>query len=153
MATIVEYKKDDIVYLEGSFEMAMYHIIKGSVLVYANYKKDSEMVLKEQKEGEYFGHLELIEAIPRSATIIANNDVILEKIDGDEFGLYLSNNPDEYMTILTQMSSRLREIGDSLHEVYLTIDEYLNEERKHKRDESFFNRLSKIIKISKWNKE
>ena len=153
MANIVEYKKDDIVYLEGSFEMAMYHIIKGSVLVYANYKKDSEMVLKEQKEGEYFGHLELIEAIPRSATIIANNDVILEKIDGDEFGSYLSNNPDEYMTILTQMSSRLREIGDSLHEVYLTIDEYLNEERKHKRDESFFNRLSKIIKISKWNKE
>lgn len=153
MATIVEYKKDDIVYLEGSFEMAMYHIIKGSVLVYANYKKDSEMVLKEQKEGEYFGHLELIEAIPRSATIIANEDVILEKIDGDEFGLYLSKNPDEYMTILTQMSSRLREIGDSLHEVYLTIDEYLNEERQHKRDESFFNRLSKIIKISKWNKE
>ena len=153
MANIVEYKKGDIVYLEGSFEMAMYHIIKGSVLVYANYKKDSEMVLKEQKEGEYFGHLELIEAIPRSATIIANNDVILEKIDGDEFGSYLSNNPDEYMTILTQMSSRLREIGDSLHEVYLTIDEYLNEERKHKRDESFLNRLSKIIKISKWNKE
>ena len=153
MATIVEYKKDDIVYLEGSFEMAMYHIIKGSVLVYANYKKDSEMVLKEQKEGEYFGHLELIEAIPRSATIIANEDIILEKIDGDEFGSYLSNNPDEYMTILTQMSSRLREIGDSLHEVYLTIDEYLNEERKHKRDESFLNRLSKIIKISKWNKE
>ena len=153
MANIVEYKKGDIVYLEGSFEMAMYHIIKGSVLVYANYKKDSEMVLKEQKEGEYFGHLELIEAIPRSATIIANEDVILEKIDGDEFGLYRSNNPDEYMTILTQMSSRLREIGDSLHEVYLTIDEYLNEERKHKRDESFFNRLSKIIKISKWNKE
>ena len=153
MATIVEYKKDDIVYLEGSFEMAMYHIRKGSVLVYANYKKDSEMVLKEQKEGEYFGHLELIEAIPRSATIIANEDIILEKIDGDEFGSYLSNNPDEYMTILTQMSSRLREIGDSLHEVYLTIDEYLNEERKHKRDESFLNRLSKIIKISKWNKE
>lgn len=153
MSQIVGFKKGNIIYLEGSFEMAMYHIKKGSVLVYANYKKDSEMILKEQKEGEYFGHLELIEAIPRSATIIANEDIILEKIDGDEFGSYLSNNPDEYMTILTQMSSRLREIGDSLHEVYLTIDEYLNEERKHKRDESFLNRLSKIIKISKWNKE
>ena len=153
MSTIVEYKKGDIVYLEGSFEMAMYHIQKGSVLVYANYKKDSEMILKEQKEGEYFGHLDLIEAIPRSASVIAKEDVVLEKIDGDEFGTYLSENPEEYMKILTQMSSRLREIGDSLHEVYLTIDEYLSEEIKQKNDTSFFNRLSKIIKISKWNKE
>ena len=44
MSTIVNYKKGEVVYLEGSFEMAMYHILKGSVLVYANYKKDSEML-------------------------------------------------------------------------------------------------------------
>ena len=133
--------------------MAMYYIKKGIVDVFANYGKDSEMLLKEQIQGEYFGHLELIEAIPRSATIVAKEDVILEKIQGDEFGSFLSQNPEEYMNILIQMSSRLREIGDSLHEVYLTIDEYLNDERKHKKDESFLNRLSKIIKISKWNKE
>lgn len=153
MPTIVEYKKGDVVYQEGSFEMAMYYIKKGIVDVYANYEKDSEMLLKEQIQGEYFGHLELIEAIPRSATIVAKEDVILEKILGDEFGSFLAQNPEEYMHILVQMSSRLREIGDSLHEVYLTIDEYLNDERKHKKDESFLNRLSKIIKISKWNKE
>ena len=153
MPTIVEYKKGDVVYREGSFEMAMYYIKKGIVDVFANYGKDSEMLLKEQIQGEYFGHLDLIEAIPRSATIVAKEDVILEKIQGDEFGSFLSQNPEEYMNILIQMSSRLREIGDSLHEVYLTIDEYLNDERKHKKDESFLNRLSKIIKISKWNKE
>ena len=153
MSTIVNYKKGEVVYLEGSFEMAMYHILKGSVLVYANYKKDSEMLLKEQKEGDYFGQLDLIEAIPRSASIIANDDVILERISGDEFGSYLSERPDEYMIILNKMSSRLREIGDSLHEVYLTIDEYLNEEKKSTRDESFLKRLSKIINISKWSKE
>ncbi len=153
MPETVEYKKDDVVYREGSFEMAMYYIKKGIVDVFANYGKDSEMLLKEQIQGEYFGHLELIEAIPRSATIVAKEDVILEKIQGDEFGSFLSQNSEEYMHILIQMSSRLREIGDSLHEVYLTIDEYLNDERKHKKDESFLNRLSKIIKISKWNKE
>ena len=153
MPETVEYKKGDVVYREGSFEMAMYYIKKGIVDVFANYGKDSEMLLKEQIQGEYFGHLELIEAIPRSATIVAKEDVILEKIQGDEFGSFLSQNPEEYMNILIQMSSRLREIGDSLHEVYLTIDEYLNDERKHKKDESFLNRLSKIIKISKWNKE
>ncbi|MDD7270339.1 MAG: cyclic nucleotide-binding domain-containing protein, partial [Spirochaetales bacterium] len=95
MPTIVEYKKGDVVYREGSFEMAMYYIKKGIVNVFANYGKDSEMLLKEQIQGDYFGHLELIEAIPRSATIVAKEDVILEKIQGDEFGSFLSQNPEE----------------------------------------------------------
>lgn len=149
MPTIVEFKKGDVVYHEGTFEMSMYYIKKGIIDVYANYKQDSEMLLKEQNPGEYFGHLELIEAIPRSATIVAKEDVILEKILGDEFGSFLAENPEEYMHILVQMSSRLREIGDSLHEVYQTIDEYILKDKKQKNDQSFLNRLAKIIKIGK----
>ena len=144
----ITFKKGEIVYREGSFEMAMYSIKKGTISIVANYGKDSEMLLTEEGEGEYFGHLELIEAIPRSATIIAKEDVELEKIVGDEFGSYLSLHPEESMIILTQMSSRLREIGRELHEVYLTIDEYISKDKKS-HDESFFNRLSRIIKLGK----
>ena len=71
MPRIVEYKKGDIIYQEGSFEMAMYRITKGTVSVIANYGEETEMLLVDQTEGQYFGHLELIAAIPRSATIIA----------------------------------------------------------------------------------
>ena len=78
MPRIVEYKKGDIIYQEGSFEMAMYRITKGTVSVIANYGEETEMLLVDQTEGQYFGHLELIEAIPRSATIIAKSDTILE---------------------------------------------------------------------------
>ena len=67
---------------------------------------------------------------------------------GDEFGSYLSLHPEESMVILTQMSSRLREIGRELQEVYLTIDEYISKDKKS-HDESFFNRLSRIIKLGK----
>lgn len=148
MPKIVEYRKGDIIYHEGSFEMAMYHIKKGAVSVFADYGKDSEMLLEDQTEGQYFGHLDLIEAIPRSATLIAKEDVVLEKILGEEFGSYLSHHPEENMVILTQMSARLREIGRELHEVYLTIDEYISED-KQSHDESFFNRLARIIKLGK----
>ena len=55
------------------------------------------------------------------------------------------------MAIIYQMSSRLRDIGDDLHEVYKTIDEYISQD-KQKRDESFFNRLARIIKLGKVSK-
>lgn len=151
MPNVVEYKKGEIVYLEDSFEMAMYLIKKGAVSVIINYGKDTEMLLKNQTEGQYFGHLELIEAIPRSASIIAKEDVVLERIEGDEFGSYLSQHPEENMVILTQMSARLREIGNELHEVYHTIDEYISLD-KESHDESFFDRLARIIKLGKGSK-
>ncbi len=151
MPKVVEYKKGEIIYLEDSFEMAMYLIKKGVVSVIINYGKDTEMLLKNQTEGQYFGHLELIEAIPRSATIIAKEDVVLERIEGDEFGSYLSQHPEENMVILTQMSARLREIGNELHVVYHTIDEYISLD-KESHDESFFDRLARIIKIGKGSK-
>lgn len=151
MPRIVEYKKGDIIYREGNFEMAMYRITKGTVSVIANYGEETEMLLVDQTEGQYFGHLELIEAIPRSATIVAKSDTILERIEGDEFGTYLLEHPGEDMAILYQMSSRLRDIGDDLHEVYKTIDEYISQD-KQKHDESFFNRLARIIKLGKGSK-
>ena len=83
MPRIVEYKKGDIIYQEGSFEMAMYRITKGTVSVIANYGEETEMLFVDQTEGQYFGYLELIEAIPRSATIIAKTDAVLERITGD----------------------------------------------------------------------
>ena len=151
MPRIVEYKTGDIIYKEGSFEMAMYRVIKGTVSVIANYGKETEMLFVDQTVCQYFGHLELIEASPRSATIVAKSDTILERIEGDEFGTYLSEHPGEDMAILYQMSSRLRDIGDDLHEVYKTIDEYISQD-KQKHDESFFNRLARIIKLGKGSK-
>ena len=150
MPRIVEYKTGDIIYKEGSFEMAMYRVIKGTVSVIANYGKETEMLFVDQTVGQYFGHLELIEAIPRSATIVAKSDTILERIEGDEFGTYLSEHPGEDMAILYQMSSRLRDIGDDLHEVYKTIDEYISQD-KQKHDESFLQSFGSYHKA--WKRE
>ncbi len=148
MPVTVSFRKDDVIYREDSFEMAMFRIVSGSVAVYAWYGQETETMLVEQGVGEYFGHLDLIEAIPRSATIIAKEDVVLEKIEGDEFGAYLSDHPDESMVILRQMSARLRDIGEKLHEVYHTIDEYIAEDSKP-HDESFMARLARIIRLGK----
>lgn len=142
------FSKGDIVYREGSFEMSMYRIISGKIAVYASYGEENETLLVEQGEKTYFGQLELIEAIPRSATVVATEALTAEKIMGDEFGAYLSAHPGESMVLLQQLSARLRDIGDQLHEVYHTIDEYISEDAGA-HDESFIGRLARIIRLGK----
>lgn len=151
MSQRITYNKGDVIYLEGTFEMAMYVVKSGQVSVYANYQREDEMLLKVEGEGKYFGHLELIEAIPRSATVVAKEDTVLVRIEGDEFGSYFSSHPEEQMEILSQMSARLREIGRQLHTVYQTIDEYLSEEKKE--DPSFLSRLSHIVTFGRSHRE
>ena len=97
------FSKGDIVYREGSFEMSMYRIISGKIAVYASYGEENETLLVEQGEKTYFGQLELIEAIPRSATVVATEALTAEKIMGDEFGAYLSEHPEESMVLRANM--------------------------------------------------
>lgn len=151
MSELVEFKKGTVISKVGDFEMVMYRIEKGEVSVYANYGEEEEMLLKDQKAGDYFGHLELIEAIPRSATTVAKEDCVLEKISGDEFGAYFTENAEEHLEILAQMSARLREIGAQIHTIYETIDEYLSDEGVEK-DEGFFSKFSRIISFGKSQK-
>ena len=51
MSTTERYRKGDMVYPEGSFEMSMFHIIEGSVLIYAFYGKENEILLTEEGKG------------------------------------------------------------------------------------------------------
>ena len=144
----IAFKKGEIIYSEGEFEMSMFRIIRGSVSIVANYGSDREMFLTSEREGEYFGHYELIEAIPRTATVLADSDVVLLKIMGDEFGSYFAEHNEDVMKILIQMSGRLREVGNSLHDIYSTIDRYLSED-KPTADKSFISKWAKILRIGK----
>lgn len=153
MSEHVTIKKGTVISKFGDFEMEMYRIEKGIVSVYANYGEEDQMLLKEQVAGDYFGHLELIEAVPRTATTVAKEDCVLEKISGDEFGTYFTEHAEEHLQILLQMSARLRELGTQLEEVYDTIDKYLSNEGIVEEDEGIFARLSRIITFGRSHKK
>lgn len=70
---------------EGEPADAFYVIVDGQVKVSALGELAFPHALRTMGPGEYFGELGLIEAVPRTASVAAIDDVTLYRIPGDEF--------------------------------------------------------------------
>ena len=125
MSCIEQHKKGEVLYRAGSFEMWMYLIVSGCVKVVSNLGTEDEVVLSTVPAGEYFGQIEVVEGLPRTASIVVSEDCELEKIDGEEFGSYFEKHPVECMKIIRQMCSRLKELYGQFDVVCDTIDSYI----------------------------
>lgn len=148
---IETYKKGDVIFNQGDFQMWMYHIQSGSVGVYVNFGEDNEKELTVLHADEFLGELGLVESYPRSATAIAlEKDTVLRKIDADTFGAFFKDKPAKILTIMQKMSGRIRALTDDYMEACATISEYLEaEEAKAPKSEGLISRMKKFMKVYK----
>ncbi len=104
-------RSGDIVFSQGESGSSMYIVRSGAVQVYLpSAEKDvPPVVLKDIRTGEYFGELSLFDDKPRSASVRAVVDTILLELTREELAEHLSRSPRAAMTILSEMSERLRE--------------------------------------------
>ena len=68
------FNKGDVIFREGDYGESFFRVIEGAVDVIINYQGENEKKLTELGTGAYFGELAVLEAYPRSATVIANAD-------------------------------------------------------------------------------
>lgn len=104
------YKEGDVIVKEGDEGNSMFYIISGSVNI---LKKDQ--IIRVMKKGEYFGEMSMLLDTPRTATIIAaQDDTQLISISQDNFELILRENPKIVMSILKEMTMRLKITGENI---------------------------------------
>lgn len=104
------YKKGEVIYSQNDYETCLYDILYGSVALYQNYGTQDETLVKEQNAGSYFGEIELIEARPRTTTAVALEKTAVKVITAESFGTYFQEKPAVVMSIMQQMSARIREL-------------------------------------------
>jgi uncharacterized membrane protein len=106
----------DIVFSQGEVGSSMYIVRSGAVQVYLpSAQKDvPPVILKDVRTGEYFGELSLFDDKPRSASVRGVVDTVLLELTRDELAEHLSRSPRAAMTILSEMSERLRETNAML---------------------------------------
>jgi CRP/FNR family cyclic AMP-dependent transcriptional regulator len=104
-------KAGDIVFSMGDSGSSMYIVQSGAVQVYLpSAGKDGPPVdLKALRTGEYFGELSLFDDKPRSASVRALVDTVLLELTREELGEHLGRSTRAAMTILREMSERMRE--------------------------------------------
>ncbi len=75
---------------------------------------NTDKVLATRSKGEFVGEMAILEAGPRSATLQARGGVRTLVIDGDAFNAILLDRPQVAVSVLRNMSTRVRELNEKI---------------------------------------
>lgn len=120
----MRYKCGDTLFREGDPSDFACLILDGTVEVRRNIG-DESVALGELAPGDLAGEMGVLENQPRSATVAAKTDVVVEVVAGEQFLDWISARPDVARRLLVRQSSRVRvltaEVG-RLHQALRTYD-------------------------------
>lgn len=104
-----KYKKDENIILEDdSTDQALFIIVEGEVKVYISGMDGRETILAMLGKGDFFGEMSLIDGEPRSASVKAVTNTSILVVRRKDFQEELYKFPDLTMSLLEEMSRRLR---------------------------------------------
>ncbi len=105
------FEKGQYIVNEGDLGKELFMIVKGEVEVVAGGN-----VVAVMKEGAGFGEMALIDNQPRSADIIAKNDVLVLKMESDDFLEILKQRDEVALGVIRVLTGRIRELNAKLAE-------------------------------------
>ncbi|MDO4538545.1 MAG: cyclic nucleotide-binding domain-containing protein [Coriobacteriales bacterium] len=143
----LSYRRGDIIFSEDAFSTTMYEVLAGSVGIYKSYGTNNERQLASLKAHETFGEMGLAECYPRSATAVALEDgTVVYEIASAEFASYFEDNPDKVLSIMRQLSERIRDTNAKYLEACQTVYDAIEEERAgRKRSRIISKKIGELV--------
>jgi CRP/FNR family transcriptional regulator, cyclic AMP receptor protein len=96
---------------EGEAGDAMYVLVSGSAEI-----RFAGLILEEVAPGGIVGELGVIDASPRTATVIARSDCVFAVIDQKRFRFLVEETPNFALEVMRVMADRLRHCDQRLRE-------------------------------------
>ena len=140
------FSKNEVVFHEGDRAEHFYQVKKGLAGVYANYGQADQRKLTEVKPGSYFGEMAIIDVWPRSATVVAEEELHTIELNGSELNEYFGKEPDKILTLMNQLGDRIRELTADYDEVQAFLKE--KQAGVAEKKEGFLARLLKYKQIA-----
>ena len=138
------YVNGEIIIKEGDIGNSFFQLLSGSAGVYVNYGEADQVKLTVLNEGQYFGEMAVIEAYPRSSTVVAEGSVEAIEIPGSELNTYFTENPDKIIELIKHIGNRLRALTDDYDEAKAILKKIENPD-EDKSNETFLAKLAKHI--------
>ena len=107
LAQFEEFAPDDVVIQAGEASDAFYLIVSGQARVLV---RERARILRT---GDYFGEMGLIDGEPRSATIIAVEDLQVMKLPRPPFLRLLEQEPRTAVAMLAELAGRVRKLENT----------------------------------------
>jgi CRP-like cAMP-binding protein len=109
------YQRSDVIFEENSAGDEMYILRSGKVQLVLGYAERGAEVYTIEKPGEFFGEMALVDASPRSATAIAEEDnTKLEVLSRENFLKTIQEHPEFALNVMRELSKRVR-LGNILY--------------------------------------
>lgn len=99
----------EVIFHEGEFSQELYIIVSGKVRIVKDYGKPQERTINLLETGDFFGEMAIFESAPRSATVVAIEEVELLMLSPDKFKQTIYQKPDMAFEIFRELSARLRQ--------------------------------------------
>ena len=115
LTEIAQYIKGTLIIKEGEIGDRAYILVSGKVKIYKK-NAQTEIVLKVAGPCEVFGEFSLIDGLPRSASVVVEEDSLLFILTKENFLYFIVKNPGVALGFLEKMSLRIREQNINLLE-------------------------------------
>jgi len=102
------YEKDSVILMEEEAGTALFVIIKGKVKVSRTSGDGREVILSILGESDFFGEMAILDGLNRSASVTAIEQSELFIIQRNEFIDLLRNHPEVSISLLQELTTRLR---------------------------------------------
>ena len=144
---IKQYKTEETIFRQGDPSDCMYRIESGKVGIFTDYGGSSQAKIAELSAGQFLGEMGLLDKAPRSASAISlSDDTALKIIDEENFTRCFSENPEEILFMLQQMSMRLRQISRDYTEACRTVSDVMEADSAGiEKSPSLKNRIAKTL--------
>lgn len=111
---MILYAKDDLIVRQEDPGDSMFVIIEGSARVLLKTDHHLETILAHKEEGEFFGEMSLLTGKPRSASVRANKDSLVLRIDQDSFSKIISEDEGVLYEFVDALSKSESGIADAI---------------------------------------
>lgn len=97
----------------------LYVVVEGHVKVVLFGDNGREVTLSVLGPADFFGEMSIFDGKPRSANVVAAEDVTLLGLDREAFAAHLASSPRTAMALLRELSERLRRANSLINDLAL----------------------------------
>lgn len=127
---VVQVPATRLVFSYGDPGDSLYIIRAGSVEIFITDDTGTRIVLETATAGDYFGEISLLDNGPRTASVVATEDLEALRLDRPDLEQFLNRYPSAALDMLTVMGRRLRSSAEQLRH---TASRNVNEEMEDRR--------------------
>ncbi|OED38039.1 hypothetical protein AB833_21275 [Chromatiales bacterium (ex Bugula neritina AB1)] len=104
----ITYQADEVLCKEGEKGEDAYVIMEGDVDIYVD-SGDGQLLVTSHGAGEIVGETAIVCDVPRTATVVARNELVVLKITKDVFMQLLEGCPEVAIAVIRELALRVND--------------------------------------------